>query len=413
MTARAWVALAATVAACAVPAGPSSRVTKIPAAVASVAPTASAAPIAPAVRFPLVVSAGGPVLASPRVVGVAFANETPENVARLGRFVTTLGESAYWRTVASEYGVGAFTGRWVRSPEEAPAAVTDAAIQSWLRGHASALGLRSGDLALVFYPASTVVTSDAGEGCVRYLGYHASLPLAAGDAAYAVVPRCNPWSDQTDPLEATTVAAAHELVEATVNPYAETQPAYGYVDEAHFGWALASFGGAPTDLCQMAASDARIVPSDLPFFVARVWSNEAARRGNDPCVPVPPDERYVVAVPDLPEEYDVTLGLTHAHARAVRVPAGERRTIDVAVVGANDPAQASAEPWTLSADDGTSRTHSPPIFALSLDRTEAKVGDHVHLTIESLYLGGSAMHPFVIYTRRDKTRNVWAGLVVQ
>src|SRR5262249_46538006 len=150
-----------------------------------------------------------------------------------------------------------------------------------------------------------------------------------------------------------------ELVEASVNPFPETAPAFAHVDEAHVGWELEASGGAPTDLCAIVARST-FRPADLPFFVQRIWSNAAAARGEDPCVPAPSGAPYFAAVPLFPERRDIHVPGLDARAAVVNVPVGEQRTVDVLLHAfGHTAAQARYE---VSADDGAAARGDAPVL---------------------------------------------------
>lgn len=65
---------------------------------------------------PIVTSSGGPVLKTPRIVPIFFADDPLAD--DLERFVMTVGCTDYWREAVGEYGVGDATRRWASSGTE-------------------------------------------------------------------------------------------------------------------------------------------------------------------------------------------------------------------------------------------------------------------------------------------------------
>jgi len=264
---------------------------------------------------------------------------------------------------------------------------------------------------MLLYPAGTGVRHGDERSCRDFYGYHASARLASATrrVPYVVIPRCHAETPGPDTLEIQTATISHELVEAAVNPFPETEPAFAHVDEAHAGWELEAGGGAPTDLCAMVPGS-RFRPADLPFFVQRIWSNEAAARGDDPCVPSPAGKAYFVAVPLLREMRDIHVPGLDARANVVNVPVGERRTIDVVLHAfGRSP---SPGPYEVSADGAASR-RGEHVLQLTLDRPNPMAGESLKLTIESVQPSADLVFPFVVHARRGGDEHIWVGLVTQ
>lgn len=236
---------------------------------------------APHPAFPSVSNHGGRLLARPEVVTVTFAGYA--HAAEVGQFGDAVTASQWLAAVAAEYGVVAST-QLARAtlPGPAPAQLTDPELTALLEaqfGAALPSPESHPDLLLLVYlgPEVTVTSPDGGVLCSAYDGYHASA-AHGGRFAYAVVPDCQHG------LGYTLSTAAHELVEAAVDPDGD-------------GWFLDVPASDPwsidnqkeiADLC----GDEPLVTFggyDLP----RIWSNDAARAGGSPCVPIPPGEVYV------------------------------------------------------------------------------------------------------------------------
>src|SRR5262249_2704509 len=89
------------------------------------------------------------------------------------------------------------------------------------------------------------------------------------------LPRCDSDKDSL------TTAASHELTEAATDPYPE-YGSMGYDLIKKSPWNPA--GGEIADLCEFVSG----VPEGS-YTVTRAWSNENAKLGQQPCVPVPTD----------------------------------------------------------------------------------------------------------------------------
>ena len=106
-----WILLALAVSACAVP---SSADVTTPVAAESPTEATPSEPVpvaavypAPHPAGPRVVSRGGPVLASPKVIPIFFGSDPLQG--RIEAFLRELASSTYWEAVTKEYGVGSLT----------------------------------------------------------------------------------------------------------------------------------------------------------------------------------------------------------------------------------------------------------------------------------------------------------------
>lgn len=320
-----------------------------------------------------VVDQGGPVLASPHLVPVFFADDPLAD--DLERFVDSVGCTDYFRAIANEYGVGdALPGTTARLAEASPQHITTTELERWLVDELTAQVPRlerptKDALYILFYGPQTIVEQAPGQvSCSSFGGYHTNVVLPDGTrVAYAVVPRCGEPA-----LEVTTGAASHEIIEAATDPYNKDLLAYAYVDDAHASWMFV-LGGEVADLCAQR-SDAFYTPTDYPYMVQRSWSNRAARRGADPCVP-PSGEPLFTAAFDLPATIDFGGGFG---GRGVIVPPGESRTIDLEL---HDEGTGLI---SVTVDDvSTSLTGHVGASSLTLDRSRGRGGDVLHLTIKT------------------------------
>ncbi|HEY8089914.1 MAG TPA: hypothetical protein VIF09_18765, partial [Polyangiaceae bacterium] len=347
---------------------------------------------------PMVVTLGGPVLATPKIVPVFFASDDGATVASVSDFVRHLGASDYWKAAVAEYGVGAAIAASPVSmpPADDPgASIDDATIQTWLTGK-----LEAGDTVfpapdaqtvyLLFYPAGVTVTNAGAQGCAAFTGYHqeTALDAAHGNArvAYAVVPRCGTASGVTG-LDALTAVASHELAEAVTDPFPATAPAFLQVDDAHFYWTEVLGGSEVGDLC--AHVDGAVVPLDEgPYRVQRVWSNAAARAGQDPCVPAPVGRAYFNAAPALGVVATTVQGRS-VQIDGVRVAVGGSAVISLHLFS-DAP---TAGPWIVSARPAAGWTGE---LAFSFDTASGVDGDVVSMTVRVLGAGKYDREPFVV-----------------
>ena len=414
----------------------------------------AAAPHDPA---PQVVSAGGHVLAQPRVVPVFFPND-PYKPA-IEQFLTELAKSSYWGATTSEYGVGTLT--------IAPSVVTTStppttynAVDQWVTGlvahagtgaagsggaagasgdgglqdgggGASGDGAASGDagvldaaggasgdagtpvppptpdtLYAIFLPPGVTVTDpQLGTSCVQYGGYHSEtygVGLGSG-VAYALIPRCAQFN-YTSGIDAITTVTSHELIEAATDPYPFSDPAYHIVDDPHAIWNAQPMGEIGDMCVDEPQSYANLFGN---FIVQRVWSNAAAAAGHDPCVPSAMSS-YYNAVPDQPDDLSLLQGGINTQTRGVKLAVGQTRTINVHLFS-----DAPRADWFVQAQDADSAFGGSPSLSVSLDRHYGNNGNVLKLTITRTAASPGGGSEFVLWSRDQQTHSAttWFGYV--
>jgi len=360
--------------------------------------------------MPHVVDYGGPVLPSPEFQPIVFAGDPMQQ--DITTFASDLRQSSYWSAIASEYGVGALRVLpVVVVSEAAPGAMSDAQVQSWLASKIAASQVPAPDGNIVYalyYPATTVITGSLGTSCTDFYGYHNQAVSPAGAAyVYAVLPRCHD-SIHAD-LDSVTNFTAHELLEATTNPYPSTRPAYATVDADHAVWTLVAGGESElADMCQLMPGAAYIRPVDLPYAVPRTWSNAAAAASHDPCVPAP-SGAYFNAAPVLTDSVTIPVGSSSITTQAVKIPLGQSRTISVDLYSD----ASTGGPWTVEALDVATLEGKPAALRLSLDAPSGENGDVLHLTITPLQQGTGGLESFYVASGLKGRSSLWVGLVSQ
>lgn len=386
------------------------------------------AEVATALSPPQVVNPApaGPVLASPKVQLIAYAEDTylPQIEAQL----TELTKTQTWSQQTAEYGVGPLTIKPTITIQGTPPATLDdntgsptpfqTTLATNLTGATPAWGaVDPSTIYLFLLPQGTQI--NAGGLCcdpnAGYFGYHDQATVGSDQVAYAIV--CNCPSFVAPPLTALddlTTTVTHELGEAATDPLTNTQPAFAAEDMPHEIWGLATSGGEIADMCQ-SNTDANFVPAGATYMVQRSWSNKAALAGSNPCVPVPAGSGpYFNAYPVLPDMVTLS-GTTFSPAitvPGVKVPVGGSKTIDI-VLHSEAP---TSGPWTVSVQDLSyiTGTTSSPATKLTLDKTSGSDGDVLHLTIQVVSadptFGGEA---FVLSSKLGTQNNLWYGAVGQ
>jgi hypothetical protein len=395
---------------------------------------------APHPSTPHVVTLGGPVIASPKLVPVFFSDANVTERASAIDFLSRVGATDYWAATTSEYGVGpAVALAPVLLTEAAPGSIDDTAIQAWLAtnlapssgtggggtggagGGATDAGAEGGDadagagpvwpapdantLYVLHYPGTTRITLDSGTSCENFGGYHNSASVNGQNVAYAVIPTCSDF-DGLHGINAITGAASHELIEAVTDPYPQVDPAYVEPDDAHVFWEAALGGGEVGDMCAQFPGVFTTF-AELPYKVQRTWSNASASAGHDPCVPELPGEVYFNAAPALTDAIPSNVG-EGGDLRGVKVPLGQTRTIDVDLFSEGD----AGGPWNVSVTEGSAFVGGTSSLSLVLDQPAGQNGDVLHLSITANAAGPYyGMSFFVVTSSNANLTTEWIGVV--
>ena len=329
--------------------------------------------------LPQVETLGGPVLVNPKVRPIVYKNDSA--AADIESFIQELAHTSYWETTTTEYGVGALTVLpSVAIPGNATPVMTDASLRATLVANTSGSNPPWGaaDPSVVYLfviPDGSNVDAGSSSCCTYTGGYHSEVVSGSVSVPYAVGCSCpffhNPTQLQLD--ERTTVIS-HELVEAATDPFPSSNPAYVVEDQSDIVWTAVNRDGEVGDMCELNL-DAHFIPPGSTYMVQRTWSNAAAKKAQNPCVPYATTTPYFNSFPVLDT---VSYGANHLITRGVNIPLGQSRTIDVNLFSA----AATNGPWTVNAVDYDSWFFGAQAkLALSLDKTEGLNGDTLHLTI--------------------------------
>lgn len=352
--------------------------------------------------FPQVLSRGGPIIKTPRVQPIFFAGDG--NVARIDAFGKVLARDPYWSTAAVEYGVGAITQLPPIVITPAPSRDLDSTeLERWLATKLSdgTLGAPDpGTLYAVFLADGTTLTENAtgAKSCQSFAGYHYELDVRGVSVGYALIPDCKTLTEMT-------AVASHEYFEWATDPFPSTKPAYNKLTPEHWAWE-ASMMGELTDLCDFVDGQHITLPGG--FAVSRHWSNRLSREGKFPCAPVrstPYFQAVALAddeaiVPDYGSDESI-------RTRAIRVPKGGSRTVDVFVY-ADQPLRdvaVGAESFgqMMGIEDSMG-------FAYRVSRDRANVGESVQLTVDAPR--EEAFDLLAVFATVDNERFFWPVLVV-
>jgi hypothetical protein len=350
---------------------------------------------------------GGPVLTHPKIVSVSFASDPFE--AAIDTFATAMGTTTYWGNETKEYGVAPVVPtQRIHDPTVQPATVDDSQIASWLAGqldgtHPAWPAPDGNTLYVLYFPPGTTVTLFGSPSCATFHGYHSNTQLPNGTPVpYAVVSRCAgiPEDPRATGVNYISAVASHEVIEALTDPLPMSNPAYGQTDQDHLA-SMFVMGGEVGDLCALVGN-AFYIPTDFPYLVQRIWSNQVALTGHDPCLPEPAGQVYFNSAPVLTDTIPSMVGTT----KGVHIPVGQSKTIEVDLFSeASTPG-----PWTVAAKEvGNGGVQN---LTFSFDRTSGVNGDKLNLTIHVVSQNSSfGAEVFLLKSTYGTQRSLWFGLV--
>ncbi len=353
---------------------------------------------------PQVVNLGGKVLTAPSVVPVFFQGDA--NQADVVKFLGQMAASPYWAATTSEYGVGALTVKpAVAWSMTAPASFSDtpliAGLRANLTGTQPAWGTPDANTIYLFvFPKGTTFLSD-GTSCEDFDGYHDETTVNGMKIAYAIATECDGFgAPGVADFDELTTTISHELIEASTDPFPNSGPAFVQTDDAHAIWTVET-DGEVADMCEFNP-EAYAKLDGIDHFVQRIWSNAAAKKGANPCVPAL-DGAYFSADPVLTDNVDLNYyGQWATHG--VKIPVGSSKTIDVQLWSSS-----ATKAWKVTAYDaadylGTGKKH----LDLSWDKDTGSNGDTLHLTIKVLSADSSISGEAFMIESDDSTGKVGA-----
>jgi hypothetical protein len=366
--------------------------------------------------LPAAVSSGGPVLASPHVQAIYFA-EFPY-AAEMDRLLANLAASPYWKQVTSEYGVGPLTVLPSdQSAVEAPGTVTNVDLpglfRSALMAHSSTLGPpRADTIYALFLPPTSTLRIGSSTFCGRGApsAFHGELTASGITVPVVVVPTCSSFAGAPSLTGADALAPplSHELVEAATDPLANTHPAFDTTDPAHIMWTVAVSGGEVADLCENEAPNL-VIPADIGFPVPRVWSNAAARGVGGPCVPMPPGAAYFTAVAHLLATVRVALpGRDPADVPALIAPAGAAASVTVDfLAGVGAPAS-----WAVLAIEFHGPESVTNLSSRLAQAVAGNAGDTRSIPIVAPAMPSAGVFPLIILSHSSQgALHLWVGAI--
>lgn len=354
-------------------------------------------------KFPEVLSRGGPVIAAPVVLPILF--EGDKNVTHAKAITEGLARDPYWTSVASEYGVGPLRAHAPVVMSPAPTGqIRSGEIEKWLKDKLSDGTFGAPDpswLYAVYLPAGVEIVEEqsGGKSCDAFAGFHYEIEVRGVHVGYAVIPDCGDLSELA-------VSVSHEYFEWATDPFPDSKPAFNKLTPEHWAWE-ATMAGELSDLCDFMDHD-HLVPAGVGYPVQRQWSNKLSRAGAFPCAPRK-DVAYVQAVAAaddaaLVPDYTTAANLT---TKAIRVPPGGTRVVDVKIYS-DQPAQGVA----IEAQSYEELIGQAPSmgYGFALSAKTANTGDVVKLEVKAPT--ASAFDLVVLSARAGTETHYWPVLVV-
>jgi hypothetical protein len=293
---------------------------------------------------------------------------------------------------------------------------SDAKLRSMIQSNTSGTNpawgaLDSETIYFFLLPQGTVESDSNGTCCSEFEGYHSDAQIGATFVPYAVGCTC-PGTTHFTSLQGRTATIDHEVVEAATDPYPNSDPAYAQEDNNDIVWTLVT-GGEVGDMCEFD-DDVTIVPPGAKYMIQRTWSNQAAARGETPCVPSVTGAPYLNSFPALGRITDNALA-TGFSTMGLSIPLGQKKTVPLTL----SSARATSGTWTVKVYDydeivvGTTAG-----LSFSQDKMSGRNGDTIQLTITPLRadpsIGGEAFLIFSTYGKpgdADFQSEVTMGLV--
>ena len=337
-----------------------------------------------AAGLPQVVDQGGPKLNVPRIVTVTWADDDAGAVMR--DFDHKIGASKYWKETTAEYGIGPAVSDDVILQTAPPAAWDDTQIDPWVQTNAtsSSSGWPQPDgetMYVVYLPASVKLTTMGQDACQAYGGYHTDLG-GNPDVSYALIPESCWVGTGFSLIDNATSSAAHEIVEAATDPFPNESPAMLGYDGNHVAWELwTQWQDELADACEFRSDTYYREGADLPYMVARIWSNAAAAAEMDPCAPViglPYFDVEPQGLQDLSVQAVGSDGKTVAgfSPKGWHISPGQTQTVSVVLEGVSPTTT-----WGVVATEGDCCTNPAGLLTITPSQFTGHSGDVMQVSI--------------------------------
>jgi hypothetical protein len=305
--------------------------------------------------WPQIPANAGEILHPMKLVTVVSTGDP--QASTLFAFGDALVASQWWGSFATEYGLGTPQQTTVHVTGPAITANPDQStmeqyIASAIQGNTAAAPDGNTMYMLYLPPGIDIVdTQGPNTNCQYYGGYHTSY--GTGGDGWGVGQHCPLTGTGLTDIQWMTIVGSHEVVEAATDPV----PGNGYSPaspDTQSPWTQppweAALYGEVGDMCVSTQV------TEGSFTYQRIWSNVAAAKGGDPCVP--PFSKYAYVNASAPQGwYTVTAG------GSVQIP----------VTGFSDRA---TEDWVVAAQMWTSSGSTFTASVTSATTLHTDAGDY-------------------------------------
>jgi hypothetical protein len=314
---------------------------------------------------PSIVYAGGRFVRHPRLVTITWKGDDQALVSRLEAFGASIARGTWWTSVTKNLcaRVGDCIGPGgdassVQIDEPAPRSATLAELASMMAAlvDQGTMPIPDDDRVYLAYLPKGSSIAGIDDGCARFgtRAVHTTFAWPGGSRSaswpVAFVLRCG------DDLGELTATASHELLETASDPALD-----GFqLDRDPRSLPFSLHGTEAVDLCSLITLDDHRAHVD-GWVVDRVWSNQDARAGRDPCVPHRANDPYVAVIPKQP-----SVTVTQGHPGAVDLVGISERMVPT---------------WSVAAFEIAVLRGERGCLALDLDRRDANNGTTLALTV--------------------------------
>jgi hypothetical protein len=365
---------------------------------------------------PQIQNQGGAVLTSPVLVTVSWS--TDPNAGYYESFGDGLGATQYWSSIETGYGVGKATSgpaNHVSLTSTPPTSMSDADVVALITANAGVAGSgwpapTANTMYVVYLPPGAVLLLSGQDACQSVGGYHDSFVLGGQNVAYAAVPQCEGGTGTV------TLVASHEIGEGSADPYPSLSPAWLGFDNPHLAWdVFQEFQDEVGDACEFYSSSTFLdTEPGFSFTVQRLWSNQSAAAGHNPCLPsdTPVYFNTTLLQPEgITVDMHENMGPSNFATKGIHLMVGQTKTFAVGFYS-DGP---TGGPWTIAAHDGNPvvpSTSSGPHLTIALDRTTGQNGDIANVTVTVNAIGDMNSELLTIESRLGVSPRHWLPILI-
>jgi hypothetical protein len=263
---------------------------------------------------------------------------------------------------------------------------------------------------VVYLPPGAQLIFQGFDACQSVGGYHDSFILDGQFVAYAAIPQCEGGTGTV------TLAASHEIGEGSADPYPSLSPAFLGFDDDHLAWDIfQDFQDEVADACEFYPSSTFTdTEPGFSYTVQRLWSNDNAAGGHNPCVPADTPVYFnttLVAPEAITVDMHENGGASNFATQGVRILQGQTKTFELGFYSD----AATSMPWTIVAHDGNPvvpSTSTGTHLNISLDRSTGQNGDTARVTVTVTDVGDMNSELLTIESRLGVLPSHWYPILI-